>query len=188
MSVRRSMVTAAVVLAVLVIGIWRTGPSSSPPVDVGNDTVAEPRPSRIVPPEIVTLQESPRYLVDADSDPLAGLVGEGLNRIGGTVERDLSIVDEVLMAWQTNFVGSGNPMGLNSEITAALTGKNRLRLDLIPVNHPAINTAGELCDRWGTPLIFHQISGHQMELRSAGPDGVPYTDDDVVLNAAETSE
>ena len=188
MSVRRSVITAAIVLAVLLIGIWRAGPSSEDPSYVESAPESEPLQIEIVKRETELGQENPRFLVESDTDPLEGLVGEGLNRMGGSVEQDLSIVDDVLMAWQTNFVGTGNPVGLNSEITAALTGRNRLRLDLIPSDHPAINDAGELCDRWGTPLIFHQVSGHQMELRSAGPDGVAYSDDDVVLNAVEAAE
>ena len=188
MSVRRSVITAAIVLAVLLIGIWRAGPSSEDPAYVESAPESEPLQIEIVKRETELGQENPRFLVESDTDPLEGLVGEGLNRMGGSVEQDLSIVDDVLMAWQTNFVGTGNPVGLNSEIMAALNGRNRLRLELIPSDHPAINDAGELCDRWGTPLIFHQVSGHHMELRSAGPDGVTYSDDDVVLNAFYATE
>ena len=144
MSVRRSVITAAIVLAVLLIGIWRAGPSSEDPAYVESAPEREPLQIEIVTRETEPRQESPRFLVESDTDPLEGLVGEGLNRMGGSVEQDLSIVDDVLMAWQTNFAGTGNPVGLNSEITAALTGRNRLRLDLIPSDHPAINDAGAL--------------------------------------------
>lgn len=72
-------------------------------------------------------------------------------------------------------------MGENAEITAALAGKNPLQLALIPKNHPAINAEGQLCDRWGTPFRFHQISGDRMELRSAGPDKQFGTADDALL-------
>ena len=40
---------------------------------------------------------------------------------------------------------------------------------------------GELCDRWGRPFFFHQLSGTKMEIRSAGPARQLWTDDDVVL-------
>jgi hypothetical protein len=76
---------------------------------------------------------------------------------------------------------NGNPVGENSEITAALTGRNKLAFAFIPKDCPAINSKGELCDRWGKPYFFHQISGEKMEIRSAGPDGVLWTADDVVL-------
>jgi hypothetical protein len=93
----------------------------------------------------------------------------------------LQVLDEVLHAWQTNMRGAGNPGGDNVQITAALTGDNPLRFAFIRPGHPAINPKGELCDRWGSPLFFHALSGHRMELRSAGPDRQLYTDDDVLL-------
>jgi hypothetical protein len=78
-------------------------------------------------------------------------------------------------------VRSGNPVGENSEITAALTGRNRLSYAFILPGSPAINSKGELCDRWGTPFFFHQLSGERMEIRSAGPDRKLWTPDDEVL-------
>ncbi|HEY1108604.1 MAG TPA: hypothetical protein VGE76_08235 [Opitutaceae bacterium] len=88
----------------------------------------------------------------------------------------------VLDAWRSNFPREGNPVGENADITAALTGANRLELALIPKNHPAINAKGELCDRWGTPFRFHQLSGEQMEIRSAGPDRKFATEDDATFH------
>ena len=107
-----------------------------------------------------------------------------LNRADSTIARDLETVARVLDAWRSNFPREGNPFGENAEITAALAGENRLGLVLIPRGHPAINGAGELCDRWGTPFRFHQISGHHMEIRSAGPDRKFATADDVLWNPA----
>ena len=182
MNVRRSAIAAVVVVAVFLFGIWRSGPAPGTPAFVPGKSEPPREPS--VAPNLVreVVEEDLRFLTLPENDPLAGLVGEGLNQIGGSIERDLSIVDEVLAAWQTNFPGQGNPVGLNVEITASLTGRNKLRLDLIPADHPAINEAGELCDRWGSPFIFHQISGDSMELRSAGPDRVAYTEDDMVFD------
>jgi len=73
-----------------------------------------------------------------------------------------------------------NPVGDNAEITAVLTGKNRLGYAFIRPDHPAISPQGELCDRWGTPYFFHQISGTVMQVRSAGPDRQHWTADDFV--------
>jgi hypothetical protein len=44
-----------------------------------------------------------------------------------------------------------------------------------------MNSNGELMDRWGTPIFFHALSKDQMEIRSAGPDRVMWTADDVIL-------
>jgi hypothetical protein len=104
-----------------------------------------------------------------------------LNAPGGDIRADLRIVQELVDTFRTNFPREGNPVGDNADITAALAGRNRLELVLIAPNHRAINRAGELCDRWGTPFFFHALSGTRMELRSAGPDRKMWTDDDAVL-------
>ena len=108
-------------------------------------------------------------------------LADELNAPGGTIQRDLSILAEIFATWQTNFPRTGNPVGENAEITAALAGDNALKFAFVPRRHPAINAAGELCDRWGTPFRFHQLSGTQMEVRSAGPDRKFGTADDVRL-------
>lgn len=105
-----------------------------------------------------------------------------LNKPGSTIARDLDAVSGVLEAWRSNFPREGNPVGENADITAALTGGNRMELALIPKKHPAINAKGELSDRWGTPFRFHQLSGEQMEIRSAGPDRTFATEDDAVFH------
>ena len=109
------------------------------------------------------------------------MLASELNAPDGTIEKDLLIVSSVLEAFRTNFPSVGNPVGENSEITAALTGRNSIGVQFIPRHHPAINHRGELVDRWGTPFFFHQLSGDMMEIRSAGPDRTMHTADDAVL-------
>lgn len=101
-----------------------------------------------------------------------------LNAPGSTIARDLDALGQIFDAWRTNFPREGNPVGDNHEIAAALMGDNPHRLALIPPNHPAINARRELCDRWGTPFRFHQVSGERMEIHSAGPDQKFGTGDD----------
>lgn len=105
-----------------------------------------------------------------------------LNSPASNINADLRLVADILDTFRSNFPRDGNPVGTNVEITAALAGRNALGLALIPRDHPAINVAGELCDRWGTPFFFHQLSGTQMEIRSAGPDRTRGTADDVILS------
>jgi hypothetical protein len=73
-----------------------------------------------------------------------------------------------------------NPVGTNPEITAALQGDNPKHINFLKQDGNRVNAIGELVDAWGTPYFFHQISGHEMEIRSAGPDRVMYTGDDLV--------
>ena len=75
----------------------------------------------------------------------------------------------------------GNPVGTNPEITSQLTGQNPKHLNFIDAEAGLrINGDGELVDPWGTPFFFHQISGTDMEIHSAGPDRIMWTGDDLV--------
>jgi hypothetical protein len=122
---------------------------------------------------------SPAQALAANAEEPSQLAVE-LNSPTGDVRADLRIINAVFVAYR-GAVRSGNPVGENSEITAALTGRNKLGFAFIPKDCPAINAKGELCDRWGVPYFFHQISGEQMEIRSAGPDRTMWTPDDAVL-------
>lgn len=103
-----------------------------------------------------------------------------LNSPAGDIHADLRILNEIFIAYR-GAVRSGNPVGENNEITAALTGRNKLGYAFIPADCSAISSRGELCDRWGTPFFFHQLSGEKMEVHSAGPDRRLWTPDDEVL-------
>lgn len=94
-------------------------------------------------------------------------------------EEDLEIVQAFLRIYSK--ARGGNPTGDNSDITAALTGTQGHRGRVFPEGHRAVRK-GELVDRWGTPYWFHPNSGHEMEVRSAGPDRQLFTPDDGVLN------
>jgi hypothetical protein len=75
----------------------------------------------------------------------------------------------------------GNPVGTNPEITAQLSGKNPKGVNFINADAGMrVNAQGEMVDSWGTPLFFHQLSGTDTEVRSAGPDKVMWTSDDLV--------
>ena len=76
----------------------------------------------------------------------------------------------------------GNPVGTNPEITAALNGQNPRQANFISSEAGMrINGNGELVDPWGTPYFFHQLSGTEMEIHSAGPDKIMWTSDDLVV-------
>lgn len=76
----------------------------------------------------------------------------------------------------------GNPVGNNAEITAALNGDNPKGVKFLREDAGMrVNGQGELVDAWGTPFFFHQLSGTETEIRSAGPDRKMYTADDLVL-------
>ena len=75
----------------------------------------------------------------------------------------------------------GNPVGNNQEITSQLNGNNPKRINFINAEAGMrLNENGELIDPWGTPYFFHQLSGNDTEIHSAGPDRILWTADDLV--------
>jgi hypothetical protein len=76
----------------------------------------------------------------------------------------------------------GDPVGTNPEITRQLLGDNPRHINFIdPSAGMRVNADGELVDAWGTPYFFHQLSGSDMEIHSAGPDKIMWTSDDIVI-------
>lgn len=73
-----------------------------------------------------------------------------------------------------------NPVGTNAEITKALLGDNLKQVRLPLPKGLSVNEAGEMCDGRGVPYFFHQLSGKEMEIRSAGADEKMWTDDDII--------
>ncbi len=165
-----TLVLSALILALLVWYFWPapagTAPASpSAPVSTSGPSQISNSKSQISTPPPAPAERS--TLADA------------LNAPTSTLRADLSVVHEVITTFRTNFPRDGNPVGTNAEITAVLTGQNKLRLALIPPDHPAINrTTGELLDRYGTPFFFHAESGTRMSITSAGPDKKLHTPDD----------
>ena len=94
-----------------------------------------------------------------------------------TVLQNLS---HVIRAYGSQF--GGNPVGSNAEITRALAGRNPKHINFLnPDAGLRVDSTGKLVDPWGTPYFFHQLSGTQMEVHSAGPDRVMWTREDLVV-------
>ena len=112
-------------------------------------------------------------------DPALQERADQLNEQDSPPQRDLEIIAEFIQTYGKAL--GGNPIGDNSDITAALTGSEGHKGRVFPPNHRSIRN-GQLIDRWGVPYWFHPNSGNQMEIRSAGPDKQLFTPDDIVLN------
>ena len=50
----------------------------------------------------------------------------------------------------------------------------------VATNDPSMDAQGRLVDRWGTPYHFHPRAAAAIDVRSAGPDRVLFTADDLV--------
>ncbi len=101
---------------------------------------------------------------------------EGLNDSKGTIENDLAIVDNLLFSYFSVF--KEYPYGENADWVQAFSGGNKRRIAFLPKERAWLDEKQQLVDRWGAPFYFHRISGNQIEIRSAGPDGVHWTEDD----------
>jgi len=101
-----------------------------------------------------------------------------LNSADTTADDDLATIELLFSEFRKH--QGGNPIGENDEITTSLLGGNPKHLAYLPDKGPHLNTSGQLIDRWGTPYFFHQLSGSQTEIRSAGPDKEMNTPDDLV--------
>lgn len=90
-------------------------------------------------------------------------------------------LDQVgLMLRDFRTIAGGNPVGTNADIMKSVMGDNPRKARLGPPEGQSLNPQGELIDRWGTPYFFHQLSRTDMEIRSAGPDRLMWTPDDIV--------
>lgn len=96
------------------------------------------------------------------------------------IDSDLEMVDSALRTYRK--VYNQNPIGLNDEITAALTGSNQKSIAFIPPHHPSIKHQ-ELTDRHSTPYHFHANSSKNITIRSAGKDKKIFTEDDVLYSS-----
>lgn len=79
------------------------------------------------------------------------------------------------------------PIGGNADLSAALRGENPNREVFVRPGSPGFSPEGLLIDRWGSPLIVHPEAWRELELRSAGPDRLPYNADDLILGPSGTS-
>ena len=96
---------------------------------------------------------------------------------------DLVVLRGLLAQFTTTFRPAERPpLGDNADIVAALTGRNRRHIVFLPPSHPALRD-GLLRDREGTPYHFHARSADAIDVRSAGPDHVLFTGDDLVSAA-----
>jgi hypothetical protein len=151
--------------------------SSSPPSGSVSPAVVE-TPAAPVPPVA-----TPPATVPATAAPTSALVRPSLSTDSPAtsvdIGEDLSAVDSTIRNFRA--VLGENPIGSNAEITGALLGNNLKQIKLEMPAGSRLNSEGEMCDRWGTPYFFHQVSGTEMEIRSAGPDQIMWTGDDAHL-------
>lgn len=102
-------------------------------------------------------------------------------------ENDLTLMSRLMENALLLLKSAGNrPLSANEDWADLLRGKNGAREAFLPAQHVALNEAGQLIDRWKSPLFFHALGAGRYEIRSAGPDGAMWTADDLQRNANGT--
>ena len=162
----KKLVIAVVVLALLGFGWWE---SSKPPLDSGTTDnqgmTALPAVSTRDGLTVIGDTAFARRYGAADAT-----AEEDLQAVAGVLDAAVLLVKDI----------DRFPLPDNAAFTTFLQGGNPHRVAWILPGHPAVSGAGELLDRWGTPLFFHRESSRRTGLRSAGPDREMWTEDDVV--------
>jgi hypothetical protein len=146
-------------------------PRAATPVPAERPAAIAPRPPSTAPVASAPVMPRPRT---SPGDPLA--LDE--ERRAASIEVDK--VGVMLRDYRSRM--GENPVGTNAEIMKAVMGDNPKGARLGPPEGQGLNGNGELMDRWGTPYFFHQLSKTNMEIRSAGPDRMLYTEDDIVAH------
>ncbi len=68
----------------------------------------------------------------------------------------------------------------NADLVQFLLGSQGQQEPYLSADSSHLNQQKQLIDRYGSPIIIHPLSRDQIEIRSAGPDRIPYTEDDLV--------
>lgn len=156
-------VPALAIAAAVLLALWHSRTPPSP----ARQTPAPARAAKPETPRVTTAAES---LLAGYADPASPPL-EDLKKIHRVVTGYYSVVKD----------SAKHPIGGNADLAAALRGDNPNREVFLPAGHPVFSADGLLLDRWGSPLVVHPQAWRELELRSAGPDRTPYTDDDLRL-------
>jgi hypothetical protein len=166
-------------LGYLTLNLDSTKRPSAKEIKNPQDTIS-PTNSAVVPAVLSTgdgaIAASPTDLASRAASPNPPATNEVQNL------PPLTVLDNARVAMHNYGSTFGeNPVGTNPEITAALMERNPKQVDFItPESGLRVNENGEMVDGYGTPLFFHQLSGREMEIRSAGEDRKMWTSDDQV--------
>lgn len=151
--VKRTLLSAVIVLVVvLLVAITRTPSPSGPPAP-------EPPPP--------TAQSLPAAATPVSASPADATAA---------VRRVHALIGAFLVAVKEPY---RPPLGDNRDAVRALTGGNRYGDVFLASNDPALNARGEWIDPWGRPYHLHARAAGVIDVRSAGPDGILFTADDL---------
>jgi hypothetical protein len=120
--------------------------------------------SEVPLPESLPAEAFLKGYADPDTQPQ-----EDLTRLAHALEHLAKVTSE----------GDAPTLNTNEDLAAALLGENPAGVPFLPEKHPLFNSKREIVDRWGTPLQFSSPSRGHWKIRSAGPDRIMNTADDL---------
>ncbi|MEM9081489.1 MAG: hypothetical protein AAGC74_12445 [Verrucomicrobiota bacterium] len=131
------------------------------------------------PPPPVESTPPPPEDLPPPKPPLANRLLENYASAGATFQEDTILLHNVLRNVFL-LVKKRDPRhyATNPDLVEFLIGNNNNRETYLTPPHPILNRDNLLIDRFGTPLHFHPISKDLLQIRSAGPDTILFTEDD----------
>jgi hypothetical protein len=175
------LIAAVLALAGLGYLLWApTGERLS--VTLQPETVkSQPWPAMATPSAEPQPQPLSREEALKQGSPLA----QKLNAPGFTAQQDVEHLLEMIRQYERAMKQRrAHPIGNDMDLARVLSGRNALKITVIPPGHPALSADGHLLDRWGSPYFIHPRGQGAYEVRSAGPDKKRFTQDDAVANPA----
>jgi hypothetical protein len=180
----KRLVSAFLILIVILIVIFlsrRSAPRTA--TNSNNAAVQSPSAPNV---QVTEIPFSPASSATSNQSPL--LLGETILRDYANTnlppQNDLTLMSRLMDNSRLLLKSAANrPLSANEDWADFLRGKNSARERLLPENHIALNSKGQLVDRWGTPLFFHALGGGRFDIRSAGPDRKLWTNDDIHRNS-----
>ena len=163
-----------------VVGLWFLDPAPR------ESTPREPAPPPIAPeaPMATPSESAPIASPAAVAHPHPLAASLGTDRV--PPEREPEVVLEILKAFKR--VNGAYPVAEdNASLVRLVSRDSPGGFQLLPTQHARYNQDGALVDAWGTPYFFHHLSRTAIEIRSAGPDKLLYTPDDLIARDAPPS-
>ncbi len=179
-----TLALSALLALVALLVWWRTLPAENTAAWSGDSPASVPAANPAPVAAVVTTAQRQPDQIDGKPALLGEQILVGYARPDTTPEHDLTLMARLM----DNFTllvkdAADRPLSANEDWASALRGVNQSHERFLPDQHVALNPQGQLVDRWGTPLHFHSLGDRRHEIRSAGPDGKLWTDDDIHRNA-----
>ena len=139
---------------------------------------SEPFPSPDVPPNLPEIEETPTLT----------LAEEIVTETKSEMERLVQLHHLTSNVLLLNKGTDTRHYATNEDLVQLLLGRNINQTAYLSKESALVNEDGQLVDLNGQPIIVHIESSDNFTLKSAGPDQIPYTDDDLTWPPAPSTE